>query len=236
MGLRTGKADLVSIHGNGKFRYWPVALLRQSLNVRPGRKRQAQRHSHPIYELPGMQVAAAANQLQIETVRTLPDMQNLGGAARNMHRQERFVKRFANRPHSRQNMILLMADSDNRAVQRCTERFRKAEPGEKCRHIRIFQRPGPPRCANGHNAGILPDGTAQLLHDNRQVTHMLENHLRLSQSLAARFHPQRNPAIGNQVARWVQCSDGCGITAGIDPDSHFHLIPASLVPRIPKFR
>ena len=236
MGLRTGKTDLASVYGNGEFRYWSAAFLRQSLKVRPGRKRQAQRHSHPIDELPGMQVAAAANQLQIQTVRTLPDIQNLGGAAGSMHRQKRFPKRFANRPHSRQDMIFLVTGPGNRAVHRGAKRFRQAESGEESRHIGIFQRPGTPRCSNRYNPGFHPDGTTQLLHDNRQVTDVLKNHLRLSQPFAARFHLQRNPAIGDQFSRLIQRSGGCGITAGINPDSHFHLIPAGLAPRIPKFR
>ena len=69
-------AQSAALHADGQARFC-VPPQGQLFQMRPGRKRQSQRHAHPVHHLPRVQVKGAAQEGQ----RLAPQAEQLGGAA-----------------------------------------------------------------------------------------------------------------------------------------------------------
>ena len=204
-----------------------MPLQGQLLQVRPGRKRQSQRHAHPIHHLTRVQVKGAAQEGQ----RFAPQAEQLGSAAGEVHRQQVAGSNAAVH-HGGGHMPPLMGGRKARDAKHRSQAAGLRIPHLEHGHIGFFLVSGAGGCAHGDNL-IPADEFPQLLQPLGQLADMDEHALALPQAALAQLHGEQLPTAGHHLPVRCHRGGGGGVAAGIQPHDHLpHACAASFLRRM----
>ena len=204
-----------------------MSLQGQFLQMRPGRKRQSQRHAHPIHYLPSVQVEGAAQEGQ----HVIPQAEQLGSSAGKMHRQQVAGSNAAVH-HGGGHMPPLVGGRKVRDAKHRSQAAGLRIPHLEYGHIGFFLVSGAGGCAYGDNL-IPADEFPQFLQPLRQLAHMDEHALALAQTALTQLYRKQLSTAGHHLSIRRDRGGGGGVAAGIQPHDHLpHACAASFLRRM----
>ncbi len=163
-----------------------------------------------------MQIAAAAHQSNRKKA-SLSRLQaeDLGGAARQMHRQVA-PRRQPRRPETRRQVPLLVGKRKKAQAQRMRNERTRSLAYFKYRHIGPLYRARPHRRRHRRQRRLSQPG-GPFSPELGQVFNMGEQSLRLAQAQAAFRHRQHPAPLPDEAPGPVHKGQGCGIGRAVHP-------------------